>query len=34
MLRQSDTATAEPEVKVIDFGLAKAIARMPEEKRT
>ena len=26
MLRRSDTATAEPEVKVIDFGLAKAIA--------
>lgn len=26
MLRQGDTDTAEPEVKVIDFGLAKAIA--------
>ena len=26
MLRRSDTDTAEPEVKVIDFGLAKAIA--------
>ena len=33
MLTRGDTDTAEPEVKVIDFGLAKAI-RMPEEKRT